>query len=67
MPTLFYGLILLLAVAVVFAYFYLKRAQARDVKTTDERAPAATPVQPTAAPTATPADDEGRRDGPDGA
>ena len=29
MPTLFYGLIFLLVAAVIFAYFYLKRAQAR--------------------------------------
>ena len=49
MPTLFVGFILLLTVAVIFGYFYLKRAQARDAVRTN-RVPAA-PTDPAAAST----------------
>lgn len=63
--TLLIGLILLLAVAVVFGYFYQKRAQGRDVvKTTEVVRPAAGTVQPAApTPTTTATDDVVRRDG----
>ena len=66
------GLILLLAVAVIFGYFYLKRAQARDVDnaTTVDRtmaAPAssATPVSTQPAATTTTTTETVRRDGVD--
>ena len=42
------GLILLLAVAVIFGYFYFKRAQGRDVvSTTEVDRSTVAPVQPT--------------------
>ena len=64
--TQFIAVILLLVAAVVFGYFYLKRAQARTTTTVDTITTAATPARTDYARPADPvADDVARRDGVD--